>query len=174
MNNAQAEKRDKAEQREEEEQAQSRGRVGFIVPSRITGTLHYWPPKLVFFCSGKYLWTHEGTTEQMKSCSSCTCVMSWHKHHDDRLWEHIWVFAPQLERFTARLRKSTFSALSLSVHPSMAFLFISTLSLSLSLSFISWTLNGFSPPLGKLLKDNNMPLLTSLLCQLFFPRVIND
>lgn len=55
MNNAQAKRLDKAELREEEEQAQSRARVGYILPSRITGTLRYWPPIIVessFLCCG--------------------------------------------------------------------------------------------------------------------------
>lgn len=43
---------DKAEPREEEEQAGSRGRVGYILPSRGTGTLDEDEPKR---CKGKEL-----------------------------------------------------------------------------------------------------------------------
>lgn len=152
-----------------ERRKSSRGRVANMLASRITGTLHYWPPIIPessLICSGKYFWNNlafhhccrlgkrakyqtkavkrksagqrvesGGASAAPWSSSGCLVVcLAAHKQQVNNNRSPLALVTPpnQRERLTAHLRKSPFSDLSLSVHPSPAFLFIYTPSPPLS------------------------------------------
>lgn len=73
---------DKAEPREEEEQAGSHGRVRYILPSRITGTLTEDEPK---HCKGKELVFIRATINSRELLASCfRCLLAQLNKFDEK------------------------------------------------------------------------------------------